>query len=486
VQPTDLSIALRRRTAWEACDLGLSMLQRWWRPVYGAHLAVGIPVVAAAFALAWVSGRVWVAFAVLWWLKPLYDRVVLHVLSRAVFGELQQPRAVLARAGEWLGTGLLMALTFGRFDLARSFNLPVRQLEGLRGGAGGRRREVLGRRSRGHAVWLTVVCIHLELVVILSLDTLLDLFIPAKANEGLSLRELFLPTAGDAAWTLADAAVYAAAVLLFEPFYVAAGFGLYLNRRIQLEGWDIEVALRAIAEKRIAPRASAIAAAVMVCCLALAALPSTPYAQPVPDPKVEMAEVLKDPQFGHWSETTRWQRRSPPAEREASDPTWLRAFGHAFGRAFQVLAWIVALALLVWLVWRLLKALPSEPAVPREAYRPPAALFGLALAPESLPADVAGAAEALAREGKVREALGLLYRGTLSELVHRRNVELLASHTEGEALRLGQAALGGTPTEASGYLGTLVGAWAACAYARRTPTAAEAERLAAGYRTAFA
>src|SRR5262249_44256464 len=139
------------------------------------------------------------------------------VLSRAVFGDAQSPRAVLAHAGEWLGSGLVGALTlgaaFGRFDIARSFNLPVRQLEGLRGTAGRRRREVLGRRSRGHAIWLTVICAHLELIVLISLDSLIDLFVPAKAAEGLSLRELLLPSGeGDSALTLADAATYAAAV----------------------------------------------------------------------------------------------------------------------------------------------------------------------------------------------------------------------------------------------------------------------------------
>ena len=37
---------------------------------------------------------------------------------------------------------------------------------------------------------------------------------------------------------------YAAAVLLLEPFYVAAGFLMYLNRRVELEAWDIEQEFR--------------------------------------------------------------------------------------------------------------------------------------------------------------------------------------------------------------------------------------------------
>jgi hypothetical protein len=99
------------------------------------------------------------------------------------------------------------------------------------------------------------------------------------------------------------------------------------------------------------------------------------------------------------------------------------------------------------------------------------------LAPEKLPPDVAAAAAALAREGRLREALGMLYRGALSELVHKRGVRLLASHTEGDVLRL---------SGDMSYLRNLVDAWQRCAYARRVPQAAEVEALAAAYGAAFA
>ena len=116
--------------------------------------------------------------------------------------------------------------------------------------------------------------------------------------------------------------------------------------------------------------------------------------------------------------------------------------------------------------------LPRWRAAAPEPYRPPAALFGMDLAPENLPPDVGAAAAALAREGKLREALGLLYRGALSELVHKRGVQLLSSHTEGEAVRLAKLP----------YFAALVDAWQQCAYARRMPQAADVERLANDYR----
>ena len=39
-------------------------------------------------------------------------------------------------------------------------------------------------------------------------------------------------------------APYVLAVAFLEPFYVASGFGMYLNRRVELEAWDIEQDLR--------------------------------------------------------------------------------------------------------------------------------------------------------------------------------------------------------------------------------------------------
>ncbi len=37
---------------------------------------------------------------------------------------------------------------------------------------------------------------------------------------------------------------YALTIGFLEPFYVAAGFALYLNRRAELEAWDIEQEFR--------------------------------------------------------------------------------------------------------------------------------------------------------------------------------------------------------------------------------------------------
>ena len=472
MQPANIAVALRRRSPWEAIDLGLSMLQRWWRAVYVPHLIVGGGVAAAALLFAWYLERPWVAIVLVWWMKPLYDRVVLHVLSRAVFGEVQRPREVLAAWREWLNTGLLAALVLRLWpDLARSFNLPVRQLEGQGGRAGRERRGVLGRRARSYAVWLTVVCMHFEWVLYMMLGGLAELALPAKAvtQGGDNLLERM--AAGDF-WTYGGAVGYAVAVLLLEPFYVAGGFGLYLNRRTLLEGWDIEVALRRLAERHAA------AATVIFAVFCFLVVPASSHAEP--DPKQEIAEVLKAKEFGYERDAMRWQSRNPdkPQKKDA-DPTDLWGIGYALARAVEVLLWGLAAAAVAYAVWYLARMLPRGRPPSPEAYRPPPALFGMELAPETLPPDVAAAAAALAREGKLREALSLLYRGALSNLVHKRGVQLLPSHTEAEVLSL-------SGQEVHSYLEKLIAVWRLCAYAKRDPAPVDIEQLAQGYQASFA
>jgi len=459
VQPADIALELRPRSAWEAMDLGLAMLQRWWRRVYFPHVVLTGAVLACLLFLAWRLDKPWLALVLLWWLKPVYDRLVLHVLSRAVFGELLDARAALAGAREWLASGLFMALTLGRLDLARSFNLPVRQLEDQRGAAARERRGVLGRRARGDAVWLTVVCLHFEAVLYWSFGTAATLLLPASA---LDTRDFFEALRSGGVWTYADVVAYAAAIVVLEPFYVAAGFALYLNRRTLLEGWDLEVALRRLAAR--------LASLFLIFSFgSIVAAPPAAFAQEK-NPRKEIAEVLKAPEFPHERDAMRWVPRNVAKD----EP--LRPRGFSLGRwvaeVARVLLWAVVAAAAAYALWRLAQALPAwRRAPPTEAYRAPAALFGMQLAPESLPADVPAAAINLLKEGRSREALAMLYRGSLSRLVHERGVQLAASHTEQEVLALAPSA----------YLQGLVNAWRACAYAQRPPTRQAVEALAAGY-----
>jgi len=62
-------------------------------------------------------------------------------------------------------------------------------------------------------------------------------------GEGFDFDSFFKGDSHVVAQLLASMA-YLLAVLFLEPFYVAAGFGMYLNRRAELEAWDIEQEFR--------------------------------------------------------------------------------------------------------------------------------------------------------------------------------------------------------------------------------------------------
>jgi hypothetical protein len=74
--------------------------------------------------------------------------------------------------------------------------------------------------------------------------------------------------------------------------------------------------------------------------------------------------------------------------------------------------------------------------------------------------------------------MSLLYRGALSQLVHRHQVPIRASSTEGDCLRLAAPQL---PAAARAYLESLVAAWRQTVYAGRLPADEQALSLCTGF-----
>lgn len=463
----------------EAVDLGVAMTRTWWPTAIAAWL----PLFALATCVATLvfHDNHGLAIIAIWWLKPLFDRAVLDVLARAVFGERPRLREVIGAALR--SPGLLASLTVYRFDLARSFNLPVWHLERLRGRAATRRARALHGRSRRHAVWATIVFLHFELLVMLSLWAAIDLFTPAPYDQDFGLMGLMR---GEAApwqqWL--SIAFYAATVTLLEPFYVAAGFALYLNRRTELEAWDVELALRRYGRReRARPRAAVVAAALV---LALVLPPIVaPEAQAAErEASSAIREILASPEFEQYQDVRRLRYIGGSSDRppeSGARASW-QGLG-AFAELARVAMWIVVIAALLYALYRMRHLAFGWSGAARPRYTPPGAVFGLEIAPESLPRDVAAAALAQLNGGHTRLALSLLYRGALSALVHRGGLEIAAGDTEGDCVR--RVAALGDPGR-SDFFGRLVAHWQETAYAGRLPEADSVAALCAEWRRHFA
>ncbi|MDQ5767739.1 hypothetical protein [Thiothrix subterranea] len=488
----ELTANIRLRSPWEAVDLGFALVQhhaRWIFPAWALLLG--------SFALIlWVltpdAYKTWLLLVLLW-CKPLYDRVLLHILSHQMFNQRLSTAAIISALPYLIRqTGLISELTWRRFSLSRGFNLSIWQLEQLRGKARAERQHLLHLQTHSHAIGLTIVCLQLQWVIVVSLYVLIL---------------LFDPTENDSVWNFMNDSQYwsdllrflllTLAVLIIEPFFVAANFSLYLNRRTQLEAWDIEIAFRNLGTRLnqlSSTPLSLLLAGVMLIGLP-AFTPQTAWANattngeylaperlPPEEAAAQINEVMQREELVGMRTQYQWVLRNPK-EDTAEDPIEIaKSLQVLFANITKLALWIAVIALLIMaFVYReQILALLKRTRRKTPAVTPPDVLFGMDIRPESLPDDIAAASQRLWESGQQREALSLLYRGALMRLTRHDHLNVQASHTEGDILRLAQPHLN---TERLAWLQATTQAWQAIAYAHRSPDTHTLIPLWQGWRT---
>ncbi|MGY2170202.1 DUF4129 domain-containing protein [Pseudomonas gingeri] len=500
---TDASVTIRPRSSWEAMDLGILLARQHRGLLTTSWAIVTLPVFALLSLLLWEHPSI--ALLLFWWLKPAFERLPLHILSRALFGDTPDLKQALKAWPRLLRPQLLASLTWRRLSLSRSFTLPVQQLEGLGGQARQQRLRVLLPRANRGARWLTLIGVHLESVLWIGCMALFYLLLPRQIELDWNWQKLVF--AAQHGWLWLEHLTnlfYVLVLIVWEPIYIACGFSLYLNRRTVLEAWDIELIFRQL-RQRLAP----MLAGLMVAGLLLVSLPAPVMAAAPPAP--DSPRLLQQPltsQAAHDSikaqldaapfknrETiTRWRLGDPSAKNEKAAPGWLqRLLGGLDSRTFDgladglaVLLWASIFGLIAWLAWRyrdwlqaFVSRRPAPPAKPRPGA--PAQLFGLDLTTESLPEDIAGRAEAL-WSSQPREAMSLLYRGLLSRLLHDFQVPLKNADTEGQVLE--RVAHLRQP-ELQAFSQKLTRHWQNLAYGHRAPSPELQEELCNGWRQLF-
>lgn len=468
MQTESIRVSLRPRRGWEAVDLGFRMVRTWWRPLLASWLVVVAPV-ALVLNLAFRES-LWLAALLVWWLKPLYDRIALFVLSGAVFGREPSVRETLRELpGLLRSSGLLGSLTFGRLSPLRSLLLPVLQLEGLRGRARRERARLLVGREVNIGVGLIFSCLLFELLVVgLGALSLLWMLLPENVDASpLSLLSGWV--GGEPVWAaVLTNAVLAGAMSAIEPFYVAAGFSVYLNRRVYLEGWDIDLEFR-----RLARRAGRMAAGGAVGVLALSLLGAAQVlASECPD-RPEAArdcveQVLASPEFSTAGSVERWVPKSWGDVQidTGSPPSHLASLAELLALVFQIGLWAAAAAAVVLLVRRLLRQARADPVEPASTPDSSAIALRSTPRPPPLPQDPAAEARRRFAAGDASGALSVLYRAALAWLCEERGLGLPASATEGECERFVRRRV---EEELARDFASLTRAWEGCAYAARSP-----------------
>ncbi len=514
-----LSIALRARTPWEAADLGIALVREYAAPIWRAWACVVLPTALLLGLMCQFVGNLSIASLLLWWLKPVFDRIPLYVLSRAVFGavpSLQDTlRAQRSRADFW---PLFAQLTWRRLHPMRALYLPVDFLERLTGAQRSARTSLLARAQGSPSALLTIVCVNMETMLLGSIMLSAVIFVPTEFFSDAmrdTLEHLVTEPPPWVQWALF--AAYTLALSIIEPIYVGAGFGLYLNRRMELEAWDIDLAFRQLAA-RLRERASSATRGLqftfLLAVLGTGALhsdvsyaaiqaesdaPESDAQAPIeltaltleqnldehfvpPNAKFDAAikKALAGPELNPKATIVEWQRKVPEP-RAKKEPAmnfmgfdWL---ANSFGFLLQNALWIllvIALVLLLPYLLRLFGALEPRTKSTRSAS---ALTVFDSDAAEILPPDIAAAVTQLWHQGDRRGALALLYRAGVLRLCDRLGQPTPVGATESECLHMAREL-----TEADGHrvlFPALVKQWQGIAYASREPSWAEVQSLLA-------
>jgi len=511
MQPDQIQIQVRTRHGWEAIDLGFQMVRAWWKVLYGTWFAVVAPLMALWIYVLWSTPEL--ALIGLWWLKPLCERLPLYVVSEALFASPPGVGDAIKNASRWLRGGTLASLTLYRASPARSMLLPVLQLEGLKGARRSLRAQQLIGPDLGRALWLLIACSAFQLAPLaLGLGSMVLALLPPET----SLLDAFvgLWMLGEPAERLRMLAIlYALSLSLIEPIYVTCGFALYINRRIFVEGWDIELTFRKLSE-RIASQQSLQRQLAPVLALLVASSAAAPAfaEEPALAEEVESAieteaateaeactlrkaqdasecirAIVSDPVFGSVEEhsTWRWRFADDGDDPQLEEPSTGSA-SDVLSRLLQVLAAAGLLACVIAIARHWMRNhSPGSPAPgsTERAALPDDAVSLHPLEPEiELPPHLAAKARALYRNGDAASALSLLYRGALAHLAEL-GIDTPASATETECARRVQ---GAAREPLARDFDALVHAWQLAAYAHHEIPGEQFEALARSWELHFA
>jgi hypothetical protein len=209
-----------------------------------------------------------------------------------------------------------------------------------------------------------------------------------------------------------------------------------------------------------------------------------------PDPRAARIEAAvdqlrTDPLLAGRHKEHRLHWKDDAAQKKPETPTldlgfldWLAAFARFINDTSRLLLWGLGIVLVALALVGLRHVVQLRAFRRNQAAAAVSHVRDLDVRPESLPDDVGAAAWALWQSRQVPAALSLLYRGALSRMIHRFQVPITASATEGECLALARGRL--EPT-ALRYVTQVVRAWEANIYGGRALSDAMGELLCAGF-----
>ena len=498
---------IRPRKHWEAIDLGIVLTQQHAKSLYLIWFIVTLPVYLIA-SLVFYDNAFWVILG-FWFLLPLWERPLLHFLSRELFGETLSIKECVKAFFSLAKIQWFSSLTWRRPSFTRSLDLPIIQLEGLRGAQRSARLKVIHSVGSGPAVWLTLLFILTETVFYFAFLALAYLLLPAPIAESIDLGEWMTVESDSFLVTFILNTISYLAISFVSPFYIACGFSIYLNQRTHLEAWDIELAFKRLAQKLKTKSESQTTrlASLGLAFLMSASLCFTPgnnaYAQDASEPteqvsasksdiesksenlsqsekeeqtphllaKKQIKEILNGEDFNYQTQETRYVPRFEKDKKneplfERREPGVWYYLGKIISFIVEFALWVFLALLIIFLVIKYRHLITGIRLPEKQARQKPKKLFGLDMQSESLPANPWKVALEHCESGEIRKGVSLLLRASIIWYIDNTGVLIREGDTELECLR--KLKPHGQKNQFA-YMTELTNTWRGIAYAHSDP-----------------
>lgn len=507
-------IVIRPRSQWEACDLGIQMGRNWWWPLVKIQALLALPWALACWLMP--EGYTLLPVALFWVGKPICERFLLHFLSLAIFDNQLSLRQVFAATRQILALECLASITWRRLSPWRSYHSAITVLEKQKGRNRRQRLEHLNCDHATAAAMLTLLLFCMEWAALVSLWLIAYALMPNQwTDQFLGLKDLL----GTRTFTSLGTSFYFLVNIAITPFYVAAGFALYLNRRVWLEAWDIDINFKAIVQKL------GSTVLLLLCCLiwqvhqpapayAETSTPQTLHYLKAQDhigralknlahperlfpeliPRQEISarfpaeqwriqDIFASADFHHKKMQLTHRLRWEFSPRKPKDLSGWQEFFDSAARILEILLWCLVVLLIFWLVINY-RSLSLRFGINKKNIlisQTPQSVFGLDIRPQSLPESVDELALNYCQTGQMRQGLSLLYRATLVALVNQGLV-IKASDTEGDCVGLLKNGRLQLADENIAFFQQLTHYWQGLAYGHQLPPLQQVELLCRNWR----
>ena len=477
-EPLTGSLKLRQRNSWEAADSGILL----WRNNFGVFIILMIlPFIALVvflrfFPPALIEATHW-SYIILWWLKPFFARPVLHVISVRFF----EPQATFSRIIKGFVKSLFIALPgdllWRRFSVWRAARMPIRTLEHLSGKAARARIQTLEAGGLDFGASLTIVTTGIFFAILIG--EILFAAIILEMTQTIPFSALWQYTE---TIELLIFSVVCFNFILVETLYVCMGFALYINSRIEVEGWDIQLLLQNFEKQKkqkLAPASRVMQSSAMLKIIIFISIGLFFALSPIQNVQAEqnkienmenapidvLKQILSSPDFGGNKDT--WGIRLKN-QKEHDIPeinfSWIRKVKDFFGYllfTLLIITIIIAAGYIILKLYRARRNSAGAAGIKEKTWKSFFVKAGEAANPEELLAKAC----LLHDQGMIREAWAKCFLAAIAIYSIQSNLNFPLDSTEYDCLSIVKKANASSAKD----FGDLVLFWTSLAYGGKAP-----------------